>query len=101
MICFIHYDLLPLQVLEQFPEFCGKLKQICIPDPYWWKTSNILCHIILRAKSSDSVSFSVSVFFENWTVTLSYSTNSMRRLGIPLYIPNSLHTPVFILIQLS
>lgn len=47
--------------------------------------------------------FPYLVLFEHWTVTLSYSTNSMRRLGIPLYIPNSLYTPVsvFILILLS
>lgn len=59
-----------------------------------------LCCVMLKAEGSASISFSVLFFFENWTMAFSYSTNSMKRLGIPLVIPNSLHRRLFILIQL-
>lgn len=59
-----------------------------------------LCCVMLKAEGSASVSFSMSVFFENWTMAFSYSTNSMKKLGIPLFIPNSLHRPLSIPIQL-
>lgn len=63
MICSTHHALLPLQLLEQLPEFCEKIKQMCFPNPYWWRISNILCRVSLKAGSSDSVSFSISGSF--------------------------------------
>lgn len=60
---FTNNALLPLQLLEQFPEHCRNLKQMCIPYPCWWRTSNILCHVMLQAESSASVPFSMSGFW--------------------------------------
>lgn len=62
MIYFIHHALLPLQLLEQFPEPCRDLKKMCIPYVYWWRTSDIWCNVMLKAEASASVSFSVPDF---------------------------------------
>ena len=99
MISFIHHALLPLHLLEHFPELCGNLKQMCIPYPYWWRTSNIF--VLCNAQSRRfCYCFLFHVVFLRIAMAFSYSTNSMKRLGIPLFIPNSLHRPLFILIQL-
>lgn len=58
MTCFTRHALLPVLL----PEFCERIKQTFIPNSYWWRISNILCHVTLKAESSDIVSFSMSVF---------------------------------------